>query len=154
MAPDTIRPSDARRRGSGPPLAARPLRLVVDASVAVPACIAPDGFAALRDHELAAPSLLWSETLAALHQLVWRRELTREDADAAREALAGAPIELRESATLLDDAWHIAGELGWAKTYDAEYVALARVLGCPVLTLDGRLRRSAGRYGVVLPSEL
>jgi predicted nucleic acid-binding protein len=41
------------------------------------------------------------------------------------------------------------------KTYDAEYVALARLLGCRVLTLDRRLRRSADRLGIVVsPAEL
>jgi predicted nucleic acid-binding protein len=49
----------------------------------------------------------------------------------------------------------VADELGWAKTYDAEYVALAGLLGCLLVTLDARLRRSADRLGfVVSPSEL
>jgi predicted nucleic acid-binding protein len=45
--------------------------------------------------------------------------------------------------------------LGWAKTYDAEYVALARLLGCRLVTLDARLRRGADRLGFVIsPDEL
>jgi predicted nucleic acid-binding protein len=45
--------------------------------------------------------------------------------------------------------------MGWAKTYDAEYLALARLLGCRVVTLDLRLRRGADRLGlVVTPGEL
>ncbi len=35
--------------------------------------------------------------------------------------------------------------VGWAKSYDAEYVALARLLACPLLTADARLRRGAAR---------
>jgi predicted nucleic acid-binding protein len=42
-------------------------------------------------------------------------------------------------------AWDISEALGWAKTYDSEYVALAQILKCPVVTLDARLRRGAGR---------
>jgi predicted nucleic acid-binding protein len=54
-----------------------------------------------------------------------------------------------------DEAWRIADELGWAKTYDAEYVALAGLLGCRVVTLDGRLRRRAEQLGfVVTPADL
>jgi len=45
--------------------------------------------------------------------------------------------------------------MGWAKTYDAEYVALARLLSCRLVTLDARLRRGADRLGfVVAPQEL
>jgi predicted nucleic acid-binding protein len=52
-------------------------------------------------------------------------------------------------------AWQIAEELGWAKAYDAEYVALAGLLAARVVTLDARVRRGAGRLGfVVLPEEL
>ena len=28
------------------------------------------------------------------------------------------------------EAWRIADELGWARTYGAEYVALGSLLGC------------------------
>jgi predicted nucleic acid-binding protein len=41
-------------------------------------------------------------------------------------------------------ALRIAQALGWAKSYDAEYVALAEALACPLLTIDVRLIRSAG----------
>jgi predicted nucleic acid-binding protein len=51
------------------------------------------------------------------------------------------------------EAWRIADELGWAKTYDAEYLALALLLGCRVVTVDGRLRRGADRLGIVISME-
>jgi len=45
--------------------------------------------------------------------------------------------------------------LWWAKTYDAEYVALALLLGTRVVTLDARLRQGADRLGCVVgPHEL
>jgi len=45
--------------------------------------------------------------------------------------------------------------LGWAKTYDAEYVALARTLECSLLTTDRRLQRGAERIvDTVGPSDL
>lgn len=51
--------------------------------------------------------------------------------------------------------WSLADEMGWAKTYAAEYVALARLLGCRLVTLDRKLRTATVRYGfVVSPSEL
>lgn len=42
------------------------------------------------------------------------------------------------------EAWRVAEELGWMKTYDAEYVALARLARCRLFTVDARLRRGAG----------
>lgn len=126
------------------------MTLVVDASVAVPACLAADGFNVLLDDDLAAPALLWSETRSALHELVWRGEITAADGDVAREALERCPVRRVDDERLGGEAWRISDELGWAKTYDAEYVALARLLACRVVTLDARLRRGADRLGLVV----
>jgi predicted nucleic acid-binding protein len=51
---------------------------------------------------------------------------------------------------LHERAWTLADELGWAKTYDAEYVALADILGLPLLTVDGRLARGVGHLVTVV----
>lgn len=126
------------------------MTLVVDASVAVPACLAADGFSVLPDSDLVAPALLWSEARSALHELVWRGEITGSDGDAAREALEHCPVRRVDDNRLGGEAWRVADELGWAKTYDAEYVALARLLACRVVTLDARLRRGADRLGLVI----
>jgi hypothetical protein len=46
-------------------------------------------------------------------------------------------------------------EDGFGRTYDAEYVALAKILDCRLVTIDGRLRRGADRLGFVIgPDEL
>ena len=87
--------------------------------------------------------------------MAWRGEALTDEARHAAESLDVAPIEARDPSSLGREAWRIADELGWAKTYDAEYVALARLLGLRLLTLDARLRRSADRLGfVVSPTEL
>jgi predicted nucleic acid-binding protein len=129
--------------------------LVIDASVALPACMSPDGFSFFQDEPLIAPALMWSEARSALHEALWRREITSEEARAAVETLADAPIRARHHKRLGAEAWRIADELGWAKTYDAEYLALARLLRCRVVTLDARLHRHAARTNlVVTPSDL
>jgi len=129
--------------------------LVVDASVAFSACAARDGFDELGGERLFAPPLMWSETRSALHLAAWQGRIAREDAEATRARLEACPVGRREHRDLGPEAWRIADELGWARTYDAEYVALARLLGCRLVTLDARLRRGAERLGfVVAPMEL
>ena len=56
-------------------------------------------------------------------------------------------------ARLGEEAWRIADAHGWAKTYDAEYVALAMLLGCRLITADRRLRRATNRLGFVITVE-
>lgn len=129
--------------------------LVVDASVALGACSVEDGFGDLRDPDLVAPPLMWSEALSVLHEQRWRGAIHADDAEDARARLERAPVARREPAQLRAEAWRLADALGWAKTYDAEYLALAALSGCRVVTVDGRLRRGADRLGLVLlPSEL
>jgi predicted nucleic acid-binding protein len=120
---------------------ARPL--VLDASAGVAIAASADGFAKLAHLRMVAPALFWSETMSALHQAVYRGVTSSALAEHARRALAEAPIARLEPAGIADDAWQIADELGWAKTYDAEYVALARRLDVSLLTRDGALARGA-----------
>ena len=102
-----------------------------------------------------APALMWSEARSVLHELTWRGEVTAEDAETTRARLEGCPVKRRDHRRLGDEAWRIADALGWAKTYDAEYVGLALLLRCRLVTLDARLHRGAERFGcVVAPDEL
>ena len=127
--------------------------LVLDGNVALRVALEADGFALLHGHVLAAPSLLLSEVLSALAEALWRGQLSRELAETARDRTLDAAIDL--VADLHDEAWHVAQRLGWAKTYDAEYVALAQRLDCPLLTADAKLTRPVRRVIAVLtPAEL
>jgi predicted nucleic acid-binding protein len=131
------------------------LKLVVDASVAVAAAATPLGFERLRAFELIAPPLLWIEADSVLHATQWRGELRADQAEEMRARLRAAPIELDRPDDLADAAWAMADEMGWAKTYDANYVALARMRKCRLVTLDARLRRGTSRLGFVVgPTEL
>lgn len=129
--------------------------LVVDASAALDACTHDNGFVAFGEHRLVAPPLLWSEVRSALHEAVWRQAITRELAEQALKRLDSGAIGRKSPAALGAVAWAIADELGLAKTYDAEYLALARILRCLVVTTDARLRRGAERLGLVVgPTQL
>lgn len=132
------------------------MRLVIDASLGVRLAMESDGFALLGDaHELSAPPLLWSESVSVLHELCWRKEISPQLGELAMQRLLGAPVEPATPAGLLAEGWRIADAAGWAKTYDAEYVAAARLTDRILITLDSRLRRGAARFvDVRTPIEL
>lgn len=119
--------------------------LVVDASFAVQASLTAAGLHRLNGLEAVAPDLMWSEGVSVLHELAFRHSISRELADEAFERLIHAPIGRSQPARLHHEAWRIATRHGWAKTYDAQYVALAKLLNCPLLTVDARLASTAVR---------
>jgi predicted nucleic acid-binding protein len=115
-------------------------RFVVDTSAVLH--LASEGVEAPGEHELLAPTLLRSQTLSALHEAVQRGEIP---ADAARDRLiriGRMPIRLLGDAVLRRRAWDLADQLGWASTYNAEYVALTQLQADAFVTLDAELARS------------
>ncbi|HYT78709.1 MAG TPA: pyruvate ferredoxin oxidoreductase [Actinomycetota bacterium] len=52
------------------------------------------------------------------------------------------PIRLLGDAVLRRRAWGLADRLGWASTYDAEYVALTQLQADALVTLNAKLARS------------
>jgi predicted nucleic acid-binding protein len=103
-------------------------------------------------HKLLAPTLLRSQTLSALHEAVQRGELTAEVARERLVRVGKLPIRLLGDAVLRRRAWELADQLGWASTYDAEYVALTQLQADAFITLDAELARSL--EGVVATASL
>ena len=114
-------------------------RFVVDAGAVLHLVSA--GIEVSGEHELLAPTLLRSQVLSALHEAVARGELP---ADVALDRLARIgrlPIRLLGDGVLRRRAWTLADQLGWASTYDAEYVALTQLQADALITLDAELAR-------------
>jgi predicted nucleic acid-binding protein len=115
-------------------------RFVVDAGAVIH--LASKGIEVPVKHKLLAPTLLRSQVLSALHEAVKRGEIP---ADVARDHLARIgrmPIRLLGDAVLRRRAWELADQLGWASTYNAEYVALTQLQADAFVTTDAALARS------------
>jgi len=120
---------------------------VIDASIAVDALVHKDavGIAASKrvsDSTCHAPHLIDAEVGQVLRRGVWKAEFTEH---MARTALAALPqiIDQRYPHTerLASLAWNLRHTVTF---YDGLYVALATVLGVPLLTADVKLSKAPG----------
>jgi predicted nucleic acid-binding protein len=115
-------------------------RFVVDAGAVLH--LASIEFEVPGEHELLAPTLLRSQTLSVLHEAVQRGEIPAGVARERLDRIGKLPIRLLGDAVLRRRAWEVADKLGWASTYDAEYVALTLLQADAFITLDAELARS------------
>jgi predicted nucleic acid-binding protein len=123
-----------------------PTVIVPDASVLVVALAddGPDGDltrARLRGEELTAPEIIDLDVLSVL-----RRQLRAGGLDLRRAVLAlrdleDLPLERAPHQPLVHRCWELRDNL---TPYDTAYVALAELLGVPVLTGDTHLARAPG----------
>ena len=118
-------------------------RFVVDCGVVLH--LVREGIQVSAEHELLAPTLLRSQTLSALHEAVHRGEVPAAVAVDQLARIRALPIRLLGDAVLRRRAWDLAERLGWAETYDAEYVALTQLQADAFVTLNtGRASPVAG----------
>jgi predicted nucleic acid-binding protein len=125
-------------------------RFVVDASAVL--YLASERIEVPATHQLLAPTLLRSQVLSALHEAVQRGEIPATVARGRLARIGQLPIRLLGDAVLRRRAWDIADQLGWASTYNAEYVALTQLQADAFITLDEELARSV--RGVVATASI
>jgi predicted nucleic acid-binding protein len=94
-----------------------------------------------RDESLHAPHLLDVEVASVLRRYQISGELSAEDGLEALADLAGLDIARYPHDLLLPRVWELRTSV---TAYDAVYLALAEILGAPLLTLDRRLARARG----------
>jgi predicted nucleic acid-binding protein len=112
--------------------------IVVDASAAVAALLnAGPARRALADEQIHVPHLIDSEVANALR----RASVDTGAAWTALDAWRRLGMTRYPAHSLLDRIWELRNNLS---AYDATYVALAELLGCSLLTADGRLAGAAG----------
>lgn len=114
-------------------------RFIVDSSAALH--LISHDIEVSKKHQLLAPTLLRSQTLSALHEACHRGEISAEAARDRISRLGRIKIRLLGDAVLRRRAWDLATQLGWASTYDAEYVALTQLQGDALVTLNDELAR-------------
>ena len=114
-------------------------RFVVDCGVVLQ--LASEEIVVSAEHELLAPTLLRSQTLSALHEAVHTGEIPADVALDRLNRIWAMRIRLLGDAVLRRVAWRIAEQLGWAETYDAEYIALTQLQADAFVTLDVDLAR-------------
>lgn len=95
--------------------------------------------ALFEGEELVAPVLVDAEVASALAGLERGGKLSPARCLEAIADLAELPLERRPLEPLLGAAWSLRHNLS---LYDAFYVAVARQLGCPLVTRDDRLARA------------
>jgi len=124
--------------------------LVVDTSAVLGALVGrpPDRRLVDRlssDGDLCAPHLLDVELLDALRRLVIGGQLSEDRAADARDDFADLAVARYDHVALADRSWELRHDL---TAYDATFVALAELLGVPLVTCDARLADASGNRAV------
>ena len=127
-------------------------KVVVDSSVVIKWFVAEpyssEARRLLNEYEMGTLALLAPDLLyAEIGNIVWKKQrfqgLAASDARSIIEAFRMLTFSLTSSATLLDDAYHLA--VAHQRTvYDALYLALSMREQCRYLTADERLVNAIG----------
>ena len=121
--------------------------LVVDASAVVELLMASrtgsavEDFVFSSDEPLAAPQLVDIEVLHAVRRLHRTRILPHDRCEQALEDFGDLPLNRYGHELLRPGIWRLRNNV---TAYDAAYIALAELLGAPIVTCDAKLARSGG----------
>ena len=120
--------------------------IVIDASVLVAALVdsGREGVwseSVVAESSPAGPELVLAEVSNILRRLERIREISRLEANSAQRDLLQLDLDLFPFAPFADRVWALRGNL---TSYDGWYVAMAEALGCPLVTLDRKLKRATG----------
>lgn len=98
--------------------------------------------------EVLAPLLLLAECTSVLSETAYRNEVPVRQARGLVERVVRMPVRLVHAPALYPRAFDISRSLGWAKAYDALYLAAAEHEAAELLTVDRRMRDAAVRLGI------
>ena len=116
-------------------------RYAIDAAALL--SIVSDEVAVDPAHQLVAPNAVRSQALTLLLQSVERGELAEADARRLHTRLTELKIRVLSDRVSRWTSFQLAREHGWDTTYDAEYVAVARLQADALVAEDPDLRARA-----------
>lgn len=129
----------------------------IDASALIPwliplpasAQVNPFWIQTIREQNpLVAPPLLFAEVTSVLRRHVHLGIVLPQEAILALQELFGIPISVVQSPDVYLRALEFASRLGQARAYDAQYLAVAEIHGCTIVTMDRGLYQSARTLGL------
>ena len=129
-----------------PPRLCAVIVIVTDASVLATA-LADDGAdgdrarGRLSGHRLTAPELIDLEVLSVLRRHHRAGLLDNKRADLALVDLVALPLKRVAHLPLVRRCWELRDTV---TAYDAAYIALAELVGCPLITADTKLASAPG----------
>ena len=94
-------------------------------------------------HQLVAPHAIRSRALTLLLRAVERGDLTEQEARALHTRLTELKIRVLGDRVSRWTSFRIARDRGWDTTYDAEYLAVARLQADALVTVDPAMARLA-----------
>jgi predicted nucleic acid-binding protein len=115
-------------------------RFVVDCETVLR--IASGEIEVAAEHQLVAPTLVRSQALSPLYEAAGRGEITAAEGIERITRINSLKVRFLGDKVLQRQAWKVADELGWATTYDAEYVALTKLQADAFVTSDEDLGRA------------
>lgn len=117
-------------------------RVVVDASAVVELLHDPSSVReALEGRRLTAPALVFPEVASVLRRFEFGGAMTADEASELFQAMLALPFDIVDWRPCAERVWRLRHT---ATPYDATYVALAEMLGVPLVTADRRLAHAPG----------
>ena len=96
--------------------------------------------------EMHVPHLIDVEFLSVVRRLEGRRSLTVEQAELSLRKFGQLPLHRYPHGSLSSRVWQLRQSL---TAYDGQYVALAEILGLPLITCDLKMSNAHGHHAVI-----
>ena len=126
-------------------------RYVIDAPTLLH--LVAEGVEVSPEHQLVAPNIIRSQALSLLLAGVRQGDITEAVALQRHERLTELKMRLLGDRVSRRTAWRIALDNGWETTFDAEYLAVAKLQADALVTIDAELATKADGVVPLAPVE-